>query len=85
MDNASFSSSNRIVIILTMLVYNVVKLVITLINLTCKIEPKIYSVAIILRCSLIDIDYGIHVNLQFLIELYLWDRYLRIQTELYPD
>ena len=85
MDNASFSSSNRIVIILTTLVYNVVKLVITLINLTCKIEPKIYSVAIILRCSLIDIDYGIHVNLQFLIELYLWDRYLRIQTELYPD
>ena len=56
MDNASFSSSNRIVIILTTLVYNVVKLVITLINLTCKIEPKIYSVAIILRCSLIDID-----------------------------
>ena len=38
-----------------------------------------------LSCIRINIDYSICVNREFWIELYLWDRYQRIQTEPYSN
>ena len=72
---------------LTTRVYNVVKLVITLINLTCKIEPKIHLVGIKL-CF----HYGVRVIVSWLANekrpasLLLKDkRWELIQIKLCPD